>query len=478
MLAYSVMAYEELLAGNPVIGFAASPEVEWRLRTDERRVVLYKLDLDALEIQDVFFLHPADAILLAILHGKPLADAIGTGARLFVRPESDMRRWYERTVSKWLARGALEVKAPGAPVTPIDASGFAMPAATVDLQRWWLYRPLELTIKVTDACHRHCGYCSVQRDAGKPAPSTDRWLSLLDEALESGVVAVSLVGGDPLLHRGLREIVSRCASRGVQPFISTKVFVSQDSAHALRDAGLEKIQISIDSDVDAVEEHLVNSAGAVQQLFASIDHCIAAGLRVRTNSVITPYNVLLFPALARRLHGKGVARMGTSQCGFSLFADDIDRFLLRETEGRWLEQQAGELRADGIDARFSYVTESARRERFADRSFCTAGAWGLIVNSDGKAVLCDDLPATEPFVVGNVFADPFLAVWNSDASDRFRMPTQDLFEGTACESCELFGSCTRAPRICFRDAYFAYGRAFAPAPQCPKAPVSSVRLAY
>lgn len=467
-----------LLAQNSIFGFTESNEAAWRLRRDERRIVLYKLDLDSLEVVEVYRIHPVDAVLLALLHGHPFDDVVARAARLFQRTVEDMRAWYESAITKWMHPGAIEVKNPGAEVIPLDPAQYAMPAGNVDLQRWWLYRPLELTIKVTDSCQRQCHYCSVQRHKDRPTPTTETWLRLVAEALDHDVISVSLVGGDPLLHHGLHEIIRSVTSRGVQPFISTKVFVSRANAEALRAAGLNQIQISIDSDVDAIEDFLVGSAGAGQQLLASIENCITAGMRVRTNSVITPYNVLLFPQLVRRLHDLGVSKMGTSQCGFSLFVDNIEEFFLREAEGKWLEQEIQRVRAMGIDARFSYTTAQARRENFAGRSFCTAGAWGIIVNSDGTAVLCDDLPADETFVVGSVFETPLLDVWNSESANRFRTPTRDLFEGTACADCDAFERCTRAPRICFRDAYFAYGRAFAPPPPCPKAPPSNVRISY
>jgi len=471
-------ALTALLAENPVLGFSETKEAAWRLRRDERRVVLYKHDLDSLAAAECYRLHPVEAVLLALLHGQRLEDIVVRAAGLFQRTVEEMRTWYAGAIEKWVGRGAMEIAKTGTELTPLDPKQYAMPAADVDVGRWWLYRPLDLTIKITDACQRQCRYCSVERRKDHPTPSTETWLRVINEALDHDVISISLVGGDPILHHGIRDLIRAITSRGVQPFISTKVFLSRANAEALREAGLEKIQISLESDVDGIEDYLVDSPGAGKQLLATIENCIAAGLRVRTNSVITPYNALLFPDLVRRLHDLGVSPMGTSQCGYSLFVDNIDDLLLRETEGQWLEREIHRVRATGIDARFSYFTDSARRENFEGRAFCTAGVWGIIVNSDGSAVLCDDLPSNESFVVGNVFETPMLEVWNSEAANRFRTPTREMFDGTACSDCETFERCTRRPRICFRDAYFAYGRAFAPPPYCPKAPEPGVRISH
>lgn len=467
-----------LLERNPLVGLAVTNRETWRLRRDERRVVLYKFDHDTLAATEVYRIHPIDAVLMAILHGQRFEDAVARAASAFHRPPEDLRKWYAGAIAKWMKRGAIEFKADDATIATLDPAQFVMQADSVDLDRWWLYRPLDLTIKVTDSCQRQCRYCSVERRRDHPTPATEAWLRVIDDALASDVTSISLVGGDPLLHRGILELVSHITKRGVQPFVSTKVFVSRATAEALREAGLTQIQFSIESDVEPVEDYLVDSRGATKQILESIENCVAAGMRVRTNSVITPYNVVLFPRLVRRLHDLGVSVMGTSQCGYSLFTESIDELLLRVAEGEWLEREIAQLRSSGIDARFSYVSQDGQRSNFANRAFCTAGVWGVIVNSDGTAALCDDLPASAPFVIGNVFESSLLEVWESEAANDFRTPRQSLFDGTVCGSCEDFERCTRRPRICFRDAFYAYGRAFAPPPYCPKAPPPDVRISH
>ena len=467
-----------LLADNPVIGLGDSDEGRWRMRADDRRVLLFRHTHDTMDVDRVFRIHPVTAVLFALLHGNRYRDAVDRAAAAFEKPVEEIEQRYEHELVHWLGHEVLEVKAPGAEVQPIDAAAFAMPAATVDTERWWLYRPLSILLKLTDACQRTCRYCSVDLNRSREPVSTDRWLRVVEDAIDSGVVAISYLGGDPLLHRGLEDLIRYAVGRGIQPFISTKCFVSNETAAKLVDAGLKKIQISIDSDVEPVAAFLLDSRGAARQLITSIENCIRAGLKVRTNSVITPHNVLLFPDLVKRLQELGVYRMGTSACGYSLFAAEIDSLLLREDEGQWLEKEVQTLRESGAPASFSYSSQRRRRENFSQRAWCTAGAWNVIVDPNGNVVLCDDLPSQEPFVVGNILEAPLLDVWNSEAANRLRKPERQMFEGTACFECELFEQCSHHPRICFRDSYQAYGRVFGPPPYCPKAPEPPVRLMH
>ena len=467
-----------LLAGNPVIGLGDSDDGRWRMRTDERRVLLFRHTHDTMDVDRVFRIHPVTAVLLALLHGKRYREAVDSAAAAFEKPVEEIEDRYERELVHWLGHDVLRVQAPDVEVEPIDPAGFVMPAAGVDLERWWLYRPLSMLLKLTDACQRTCRYCSVDLDRTREPVSTERWMRVVEEAIDAGIVSISYLGGDPLLHRGIYDLIRYATGRGIQPFISTKVLISNGTAAKLVEAGLQKIQISIDSHVDPVADFLLDSRGAGSQLLASIENCIRAGMQVRTNSVITPYNVLLFPDLVKRLQDLGVYRMGTSSCGFSLFANEIDSLLLREDEGQWLEDEVRTLRESGLPASFSYTSQQRRRESFPQRAWCTAGAWNVIVDPNGNVVLCDDLPSQDPFVIGNVLESPLLQVWESEAANRIRKPARQLFEGSACFDCEIFEECSNHPRICFRDSYQAYGRVFGPPPYCPKAPEPPVRLMH
>ena len=465
-----------LLSRNPILALNDSKRASWRFGRDEKRILLYEWDNDTLAVTGVFRLHPASAILLALLQGSRYRDAVARGAQLFRQPVERMERWYEQQLAHWIQHEVFVEAAEGAPVAPIDCTELAMPADGVDVAQWWLYRPLNLIAKITDACQRACRYCSVHRIAKAPQAETERWLSALDDAVNNGVISITYVGGDPLLHKGLPQMIRFAVDRGIPPFVSTKIFVTERMAATLAEAGLKKLQISIDSDVEDVEDYLLDSPGATKQLLASIENCRRQGLEVRTNSVITPYNVRGFPAMVRRLQDMGVARIGTSACGYSLFADEIDQLLLHEEDGRWLEEQVDALKREGIPVTFSFASAEERRKNFAKRTFCTAGAWGLIVHADGSVVTCDDLPAVDPFVVGNIFETPMMDIWRGDAIQAIRQPDRAWFETTACADCDDFAQCTLSPRICFRDCYHAYGRIWGPSPYCPRAPEAPTRI--
>lgn len=107
-------------------------------------------------------------------------------------------------------------------------------------------RPLQCSLYVTDRCNLDCGYCT-EYDNSAPHPATadlKRWLTRI---YELGTARVALVGGEPLLHPDIVELVRFARSLGMATSLTTNGFLLSESlVAALEDAGLEVMQISID----------------------------------------------------------------------------------------------------------------------------------------------------------------------------------------------------------------------------------------
>jgi cyclic pyranopterin phosphate synthase len=114
-------------------------------------------------------------------------------------------------------------------------------------------RPFYLRLSVTDRCNIRCRYCRPRRDAGHsalPAATDDELLELvrLIDA-EFPLYKVRVTGGEPLLRNGLPRLVARLRAQlpKVELALSTNAILLARSAAELRRAGIESINISIDS---------------------------------------------------------------------------------------------------------------------------------------------------------------------------------------------------------------------------------------
>jgi GTP 3',8-cyclase len=109
----------------------------------------------------------------------------------------------------------------------------------------------DLRLSLTDRCNLRCTYCMPAEGLAwlpKPGLLTDDELVRLVGVLAGlGVRTVRLTGGEPLLRPGLPGLVARLASLGVDLSLTTNGLGLDKAAVALRDAGLSRVNVSLDS---------------------------------------------------------------------------------------------------------------------------------------------------------------------------------------------------------------------------------------
>src|SRR4249919_220872 len=159
-------------------------------------------------------------------------------------------------------------------------------------------RPLrDLRISVTDRCDFRCVYCMPKEVFGRDFEFTRRAQLLTFEEIarlarlfaSAGVRKVRLTGGEPLLRRDLERLVAMLAAiDGIEDIaLTTNGSLLARKAASLRDAGLHRVTVSLDSLDDAVFGS-VNDVGApVARVLEGIETAAAAGLGpVKVNMVV------------------------------------------------------------------------------------------------------------------------------------------------------------------------------------------------
>src|SRR6516225_3087043 len=115
---------------------------------------------------------------------------------------------------------------------------------------WWIMadRPTTLLVELTHRCPLHCPYCSnpLELVRSERELATEDWTRVLSEARALGVLQLGLSGGEPLVRRDLEAIVSHAHGLGLYTtLVTSAIGLTEARTMALRDAGLEHIQISL-----------------------------------------------------------------------------------------------------------------------------------------------------------------------------------------------------------------------------------------
>jgi GTP 3',8-cyclase len=151
----------------------------------------------------------------------------------------------------------------------------------------------DLRVSLTDRCNLRCSYCMPAEGLDwlpKPELLTDDELvRLLDLAVtQLGITEVRFTGGEPLLRRGLPGIMERVAAMRPRPEISlTTNGIGLDRLAApLRDAGLDRINVSLDTLSAATFVELAKR-DRLDDVLAGLSAAAAAGLApVKVNAVL------------------------------------------------------------------------------------------------------------------------------------------------------------------------------------------------
>jgi cyclic pyranopterin phosphate synthase len=159
-----------------------------------------------------------------------------------------------------------------------------------------LQRPLrDLRISVTDRCNFRCVYCMPKEIYGrgyqflpKDQLLTFEELGRLARVFASlGTSKVRLTGGEPLMRRGLEILVADLAKiDGIEVTLTTNGALLADRAQALRDAGLDRITVSLDALDDAVFKCMNDVDFPVAKVLGGIVAAEGVGLPVKINMVV------------------------------------------------------------------------------------------------------------------------------------------------------------------------------------------------
>jgi MoaA/NifB/PqqE/SkfB family radical SAM enzyme len=107
-------------------------------------------------------------------------------------------------------------------------------------------KPLQCSLYVTDRCNLDCAYCT-EYDNSRPHPSLDDLKKWIRRIRELGTMRIALVGGEPLVHPNIVEIVRYCRELGFATSLTTNGFLlTRKLVAELEDAGLQVMQISVD----------------------------------------------------------------------------------------------------------------------------------------------------------------------------------------------------------------------------------------
>ncbi|HUA88193.1 MAG TPA: pyrroloquinoline quinone biosynthesis protein PqqE [Steroidobacteraceae bacterium] len=324
--------------------------------------------------------------------------------------------------------------------------------------------PLWLLLELTYRCPLHCVFCYNPTDFANTGPelTTAAWLRVLEQARALGAVQLGLSGGEPLAREDLEEIVARAHALGFYVnLITSGIGMTEARIRALKDAGLDHIQLSFQDSTRELNDFL--SSTRTFELKAKVAGLIRAhGYPMVLNVVLHRHNIdhvgeIL--ALAERLGAQYVELANTQYYGWAWL-----------NRAELLPSRAQLERAEAVTNEFRARVGKAIKVYFVVPDYfetrpkpCMSGLGSLFlaVAPDGTALPCHAARMLPGLELPNVQHSSVREIWyESSAFNRFRgqgwmkEPCRSCperhkdFGGCRCQAYLLTGDPDNADPVC------------------------------
>jgi pyrroloquinoline quinone biosynthesis protein E len=336
-------------------------------------------------------------------------------------------------------------------------------------------RPYTIICELTYRCPLRCPYCSNPTDLDTHASemTTAEWCRVLTEAEGIGVVQAHMTGGEPLARKDLEEIVARAHDVGLYTnLITSAVPLTKERLVRLKDAGLDHVQVSIQSARREIADEIAG--------FEAHDRKLEAMRWVKELELPLTINVVLhrrnlteveaLVALAEEFRADRLELANTQVHGWALA--NRDALLPARSD---LERAAGIAALAKERLRGTIDVLFVKPDYFGVWPRACMDGWGqrfVHVVPDGTVLPCHAAMSIAGLAFESARERSLSEIW--DKSEGLRAFRGDAWMSEPCRSCERkgidFGGCR-----C--QAFALAGDARATDPACSLSPHHSIVLA-
>jgi PqqA peptide cyclase len=300
--------------------------------------------------------------------------------------------------------------------------------------------PFTLIAELSYQCPLHCPYCSNPVDIGaerhRDELATEDWVRTFRQARGLGVLQLALTGGEPMLRRDLAELCAAACEAGLySSLITAGTLFTADRAQALKEAGLDHVQISIQSPNAQDNDRIAGNRSFAKKI-AAARLARELDFPLTINCVLHRQNLDRIEELLDLTLELGAQRLelaNTQYYGWALLNQEA---LLPTWEQLRRGEEAVKRFRDRVGPRVDVLW--VLPDLYEELPKPCMGGWGrtaMVVSPSGDVLPCQAASTIPGLAFANVREHDLAWIWNeSEAFARFR-GTEWMQE--PCRSCPL-----------------------------------------
>jgi radical SAM protein with 4Fe4S-binding SPASM domain len=305
--------------------------------------------------------------------------------------------------------------------------------------------PYRMDLALTYRCNNDCAHCYNPRPVvNQPTPitaelHTHEWKQILNQLWEIGIPHIVFTGGEPTLRNDLPDLIAHAQSLGQVTGLNTNArrLSDPDFVQQLARAGLDHVQITLESHDPEIHDHMVAAKGAWKQTVAGIQNVLATRIFVMTNTTLLSHNTSSLAGTLDYLASLGVPTIGLNALIYSGRGANVGTGLPESALPPLLELARDKTQAAGQRLIWYTPTQYCNFDPvLLDLGVkgCTAARYNMCIEPDGSVLPCQSYYQS----LGNMLSDPWPMIWNHDLAVSIR---ERKYVPEACHTCGLLPEC-------------------------------------
>lgn len=301
--------------------------------------------------------------------------------------------------------------------------------------------PYRMDLAITYRCNNDCAHCYNARPRRYPELNTSHWKLILERLWQLGIPHVVFTGGEPTLRSDLAELIAGAQQLGQIAGLNTNGRRLSDPAfvETLVSAGLDHVQITIESHDPKIHDAMVRHKGAWQETVQGIRNALRSRLFVMTNSTLLQTNS--DPENLRRLleflADLGVPTVGLNALIYSGHGLEVNTGLPETSLPPLLDLARKMTEHSGQRLIWYTPTQYCHFDPLQldlGVKGCTAALYNMCIEPDGSVIPCQSYYRS----LGNILDTPWELIWNHELAIQLR---ERRGVPPACQTCLLLQQC-------------------------------------
>jgi radical SAM protein with 4Fe4S-binding SPASM domain len=305
-----------------------------------------------------------------------------------------------------------------------------------------LSAPYRMDLALTYRCNNQCMHCYAGGPRKTAELSKEEWIAVIDKLHALGIPQVVFTGGEPTLREDLAELIAYTQKVELVSGLVTNGRKLKDKAYlqSLIDAGLDHVQITVESHDAAVHDRISGHVGSWEETVQGLQNALSSTIYTVTNTTLSKLNVADIDKTIDFLHCLGVKRFACNSLIYSGKAPAIAETFALEEAGlepvlNGIREKAGKL---GME--FTWYTPTEYCEinplqlELGIKS-CSACRINMAIEPDGTVIPCQSYTIAP---LGNILRDSWKKIWNHPVCIKVR---ERKYAPEKCHECPSLNIC-------------------------------------